>query len=115
GADIHTTDEEGLSILHTRAQMGIRYEEDEEAVIRLLAKHGADINAADPFGRTPLMTAILESSAPRVKLLLWLGVKTAAQDAGGNRAMDYAVSQGQSEILEMLKRQSRNRRSIHVE
>ncbi len=105
GADIHTTDIDGRGVLHGRAQMGKRYAHQEEITIRLLVKHGADPDAADPLGRTPLMSAVLDGSAARVKLLLSLGAKTDIKDEEGDTALDYAESAEQPDIAALLQAQ----------
>ena len=51
--------------------------------VRLLLDHGADVNAFDPLGRTPLMYAAASDLLPLdvVKLLVERGADVNAKDA----------------------------------
>lgn len=50
------------------------------------------MNCCDPFGRTPLMWALLDEKAPqkKAKLLLEAGADAKKVDKEGRRAIDYA-------------------------
>lgn len=78
--------------------------------VRLLLDHGADVNAYDPFGRTPLMNAAASDALPLdvVKLLVSRGADvnaknrhTKAGDAG-TTVLDIAKFHGDTPITEFL-------------
>jgi hypothetical protein len=82
---------------------------DLEAV-RLMLDHGADVNAVDPFGRTPLMYAAISDLLPveLVELLIQRGADvnasnkhTKAGDAGLS-VLDIAKLNGQTPIVDLL-------------
>ena len=80
--------------------------------IQVLLGHGADVNAADPLGRTPLMYAARSDapSAAVVKLLLEHGAEVNAKDthpqAGdeGWTALDMAKQNGNMAVVAMLEK-----------
>lgn len=78
--------------------------------VRLMLDHGAEVNAFDPFGKTPLMYAAISDVFPLevVKLLIERGADVNAQcqhakggDAG-LRVLDIAKLNGDSPIVEWL-------------
>ncbi len=54
-----------------------------EAVVRLLMKHGADIEARNTKGLTALFQAAVNDSEPVVRLLVELGANIDAEDKDG--------------------------------
>lgn len=78
--------------------------------VRLMLDRGADVNAIDSFGRTPLMYAAASDLLPRdvVKLLVERGANVNAKDghkqAGdfGLTALDIAKLHGETPIVEYL-------------
>jgi hypothetical protein len=78
--------------------------------VRLMLDHGADVNAFDPFGRTPLMYAAISDVLPVdvVKLLIERGADvnaknkhTKAGDAGLT-VLDIAKQNGNTPIVDLL-------------
>ena len=78
--------------------------------VRLMLDHGADVNASDPFGRTPLMHAAISDVFPLdvVKLLVERGAEvnatnkhTKAGDAGLT-VLDIAKQNGNAPIIDFL-------------
>jgi hypothetical protein len=59
--------------------------------IRLLLAAGADINAADRLGRTPLLGAAFWGYDDVVRMLADNGARLDARDAQGRGALDYAL------------------------
>ncbi len=78
--------------------------------VRLMLDHGADVNAVDPFGRTPLMYAAISDLLPVevVRLLIERGADVNAQDrhtkAGdaGLTVLDIAKLNGQTPVVDLL-------------
>jgi ankyrin repeat protein len=82
------------------------------ASVKLLVEHGADVNAFDPMGRTPLMYAAESDRAQLdvVKLLVENGANVNAKDKheksgdAGMSVLDIAKQQGQTPIVEYLEK-----------
>ena len=60
--------------------------------IRLLMQKGADINARDGRGRTPLMAAVWKDNVATVRLLLTFRPKLFVKDNEGKNAFDLISS-----------------------
>jgi ankyrin repeat protein len=80
------------------------------STVRLMLDHGADVNAVDPFGRTPLMYAAVSDLLPSdvVKLLIDRGADVNAKDAhtqagdAGLTVLDIAKLHGDTPIVDLL-------------
>jgi hypothetical protein len=80
--------------------------------VRLMLDHGADVNAFDPFGKTPLMYAAISDVLPVdvVKLLIECGADVNARDrhtkAGdaGLTVLDIAKLNGNTPIVDVLEK-----------
>ena len=64
------------------------------AALKLLLAAGADPNAADNYGRTPLMFAMMQQRTwcPIIPILLAVGANVHAQDTRGRTPLHYAWS-----------------------
>jgi ankyrin repeat protein len=90
--------------LATIAPMG------DTAAVRFLLEHGADVNAVDPLGRTPLMYAATSDLQPldTVKLLIEHGANVNATDThkvggdSGHSALDFARLHGDTPVVRWL-------------
>jgi ankyrin repeat protein len=78
--------------------------ESSPEVMDALVKAGANVNARDIRGMTPLMLAVAtDSPDPRiVRLLLDHGADTDVKSTAGERALDWAKKFNQPEILRLL-------------
>jgi len=72
------------------------------ALIPLLAQRGADINARDGDGWTPLMWASWSGMPGVVGKLLELGALPNAADKKGNTAVSIAAQRGLTEVVRLL-------------
>lgn len=78
--------------------------------VRLMLDHGADVNAVDPFGRTPLMYAAESDLLPvdEVKLLIERGADFKAKNAhsksgdAGLTPLDIAKLHGDTPVVQLL-------------
>jgi ankyrin repeat protein len=72
---------------------------------RLLVEHGASSNAKSPQDVTPLMMAAAAPSpdAAMVRLLMEKGVDLTARDKTGRSALDWALTQGDTEVARLLR------------
>jgi ankyrin repeat protein len=74
-----------------------------ETMVRDLIAHGADVNATDADGRTPLMMAAMQGWAGAAKELLAKKAAINARDHEGRLAIDYA-DPGDHEIMNLLQK-----------
>ena len=80
------------------------------SAVRLVLDHGADVNAVDPLGRTPLMYAAASDLLPLdvVKLLIERGADVNAKDShklsgdSGLTVLDIARLHGETPVVEWL-------------
>lgn len=92
GADINATNDAGHTLLHILI--------DPEFIAPVLAA-GADIEARDAEGRTPLLLWLTEAeSADMIEALLDAGANPNARDAQGRSALDYAQDPELARLLQ---------------
>jgi cytohesin len=102
GADVNARMYEAWTPLHVALTNRIDNEEQERAVSRmtdLLLKHGADVNATDVLGQTPIFHA---STPAIVSTLLAHGAKADIRDSAGSTPLHMAVYNGDREIVDAL-------------
>lgn len=74
GVNVYTRDEKGLTLLHLVADDNLDESESNLSWMELLLSNGADVNAQDVDGKTPLHWLVRKAcSAKAVKLLLDFG------------------------------------------
>lgn len=78
------------------------YNEDPE-VISALFRAGADVNAKDIRGQTPLIHAVYNSNPEMITALLNVGALTGVRDNWGRTAMDYAELFAKPEAIKILQ------------
>ncbi len=82
----------------------------DENAVRLMLDHGADVNAVDPLGRTPLMYAVASDlqDLEVVKLLIERGADVNAKDShkqggdSGLSVLDIAKLHGETPVVQWL-------------
>jgi ankyrin repeat protein len=81
--------------------------------VKLLLDRGADPNASDSIGVTPLHAAAANGHADVVKLLLEREADPSIRHKGGKTPLDLAVEYGHHETLQILtsRRGSRRRKA----
>lgn len=80
---------------------------DDPRVVKLLLAHGAEVNARNGDGWTPLMKACWLGCTENVKLLLAAGAATDVAISGGPlkpgyTALHFAANGGETEVLQLL-------------
>ncbi len=71
-------------------------------VVRLLMDHGADLEAKDAFGRTPLTWTSIYGKIDVVKLLLNRGADIEGKDGYGRTSLSVASSRGRIDVVRLL-------------
>ena len=74
-----------------------------EKMVRNLIAHGADVNASDVEGRTPLMMAAMQGWAGAVAELLSNKAAVNARDHDGRLAIDYAEPKAREIVAQLEK------------
>ena len=72
-------------------------------IIRVARRCGADINAQDPFGRTPLMIAGARRDETTVFAMLQYGADPKLRNEAGLSAADYAGLNGRNGTVRLLE------------
>lgn len=76
---------------------------EKEELAQLLLAHGADVNARDNDGNTPLLDAALSNQREIVKLLLANGADVNAKNKNGLSPLDMAAPRGYEEVSDSLR------------
>ena len=86
--------------MHNAAQEG------HVEIVKILLERGANPNAEDDAGRTPLHDAAFKGHVEIVKLLLERGADPWIADKGGHIPLDYAKDSAIRSLLESALRNS---------
>lgn len=95
-ADLTQKDMFGDTILHTATMMNV-----EPKIIELLINKGADVNARNKEGSTPLSIAVQKNDIPTVRLLTSKGADIHTQDTNGYSPLMIALA-GSQEMMEAM-------------
>ncbi|GFU04024.1 protein TANC2 [Nephila pilipes] len=71
-------------------------------IVKQLLKFGANINASDAFGTTPLMEAADQGYSKIVETLLSAGAQIYAKDKIGRCALSYAAEKGHLQLVDLI-------------
>jgi Ankyrin repeats (3 copies)/Ankyrin repeats (many copies) len=99
-AYIYARDEDGWTPLLWASG---RHNFKDGSVLRLLLEHGADLNAQNRVGRTPLHRASFNGAVEVVRLLLEHGADVEAKNIVGGTALQEAADRGHGEVVELLR------------
>jgi len=88
----------GSSVLHNSA-----YGNHVAVSARLIDDYHLPIDTIDDYGQTPLMYSARNNSADTARLLLEHGADRSIADNDGKTAYDFAVENGNIELMELLK------------
>ena len=99
-ANISARDTFGCTPLHCASE---RRDSKGCSVVRLLLEHGADVNAPDVFGGTPLCKASFFGALEVVRLLLEHGADVRAKNNGGKTVLQFAAGEGHNEVVKLLR------------
>ncbi|WP_339045351.1 ankyrin repeat domain-containing protein [Candidatus Mesenet endosymbiont of Agriotes lineatus] len=75
--------------------------------VKLLISKGADVNAKDKNGHTPLYVAIYKNNVDIAKLLISNGADINAKDNSGNTLLQVASEEGNEEMVTLLEEAAR--------
>jgi hypothetical protein len=73
-------------------------------VAKLLLEHGADPNAQDKHGNTPLHDAAFEGHVGIIKLLLDHGADPTAKNKDGDTPLDLARRRGHRKVVSLIEK-----------
>jgi len=98
---VKATNAEGDTALHLAAGCR-RGEASALPLIRLLLESGADVEARNSSGQTPLLYSSYAGFQRAVELLLDKGATFRYQDRNGRTPLHYAAREGQAAVVELL-------------
>lgn len=93
-SDLHQKDNFGDTVLHTATMLQV-----DDEILLMLTQKGADINARNKEGVTPLLIAIQSGDVEMIKLLTSCGANIHTKDTHGNSPLSIALS-SDTEIFE---------------
>lgn len=106
GADIHARDHRGDSVLHIVGS---------SVVAKGLVALGADLEARDRLGMTPLQDAARRNKAGIASVLIQAGANLQAVDDAGFSPLHWAANSGGAEVIHVLLEAGADRSALDVE
>lgn len=101
GADVEARTPKGQSALHWAAISGYVHETN---AVDMLVALGADLDAQDSMGWTPVMHALMSYQPKMLEKLCSMRADLAAVDVAGNTALHHAMLYGHEDLVETLLR-----------
>lgn len=102
GADVHQRSFEGKTPLQVVGAYGVTEEEDVLlAITHALVDAGADVDARDSYGRTPVSLCCFDTHSPVARALLQRGADVSVPDARGWLPVHWAVYDGAARVVEL--------------
>ena len=95
GVNVNAADEDDWTALHFAA-----LNNDDPAVVEILLENGANIDARDNTGDTPLINAAVKDSPKHIFLLLDRGADAGITNNDGKKALDYLSESKPDEVDE---------------
>jgi ankyrin repeat protein len=71
--------------------------------VRLLAARGAELEAANQLGNTPLLSAVAARQVATTRALLALGASTRIRNGAALNALDLARQSGADDLVRILE------------
>lgn len=103
GAQAALADKRGYTALHWAVAQPTSNPSNELNCVRVLIDAGADVNARNEEGITPLMNAAWFGCRDSVRELLRRGADASLRDSKGRSALDLAVERNHKDIEKLLK------------
>lgn len=99
GCDLNVKYENGMTALHMAALPGASPE-----ITAVLIDNGADVDAKNVVGETPLITAARNNSLKTAKVLIEKGADVNARKNNGWTALVHALRHDFTEMIKLLKK-----------
>lgn len=103
GADSRATTVDGLTALHCAVGSTPSLPKDQAECVLKLIQHGADPDAVNGTGGTPLMDAAWFGCVDAIRVLLRFSVDLERVDNEGRTARDLAIEKGWRKVARLLR------------
>ena len=76
--------------------------ENQNSVVGLLLKHGADVNVRDDFNNTAIHHAVMRGNIEATRLLINYGADLTAHDFNGKTPIEMARDSNNTDLVKLL-------------